>query len=534
MANGTFGLGCGGEEVHFGEDVGYFAFQGVALADVVFLRELAGAELEVQVAEAVVEDVFALLEVVETVFLADGGEEGAVLRPEDEGTAGEKENDAGENGLQVHRERGWRGVRRASNAYSLVANTDEVQVGRRSRMWVAGMVLLALLWVAGMRGEAQANPHADPLNLDPVVKQGLEHFYNLDYSGAQKIWAGVAAAHPNDPMAWNYVLLVTIFRELYHQDLMDTTYYAHDSFLSTKRDVPVAQATRDQIDGLTDKVIALSEARLKVNPADKNALFARGYARGLHASFVTLADHAFAAAARQGYQARNDSEAVLKLDPQYADALMAVGIQQFAVASLPKIVRMMVGIMGVGGNKDRGLQMLRDDAAHGTFTQVQARTALSLFLRHDGRYPEALAVERGLAEQFPHDYLFRLEVANLLKDEGHGTEAIAEYKQVLADAAKPGYFVDPRLQMAWFGLADTQRGYNDIPSAAFGYAQAAGQPGCSDWLRKRALLNAGEMNDLLHRRSEAVELYRAAAAPGGDQSQADAARGFLKKPFAGK
>ena len=77
------------------------------------------------------------------------------------------------------------------------------------------------------------------------------------------------------------------------------------------------------------------------------------------------------------------------------------------------------------------------------------------------RYAEALAVQHGLAAKYPQDYLFRLEEANLTKDEGNGPAAIAAYKAVLADARKPGYFVDPRLQMAWFGLADTQRGQND-------------------------------------------------------------------------
>lgn len=401
------------------------------------------------------------------------------------------------------------------------------------RGWFAWVLVMIAAILGTATAKAQANLHTDPLNLDPMVKQGLEHFYNLDYDGALKVFNVVAAQHPQEPMAWNYVLLVTIFRELYHQDLLDTTYYAHDSFLFSKREVDVPQATRDQIEQLTNKVTSMSDDRLKANPNDKNALFARGYARGLHASFITLVDHSFAAAARQGYQARNDSEAVLKLDPQYADAMMAVGIQQFAVASLPRVVRMMVGIMGVGGNKEHGLEMLREDAAHGVVTNVQARTALSLFLRHDGRYPEALQVERGLAEQYPHDYLFRLEVANLLKDEGHGTEAIAEYKHVLADAQKPGYFTDPRLQMAWFGLADTQRGYNDIPGAAFGYTQATQQPNCSDWLRKRAALNAGEMYDLLHKRPEAMQMYRLAAAAGGDQTQADAARKYMRTPYSG-
>ena len=213
---------------------------------------------------------------------------------------------------------------------------------------------------------------------------------------------------------------------------------------------------------------------------------------------------------------------------------MAVGIQQFAVASLPRILRIMVGIAGVNGNKEKGLQLLRESAAHGIVTPIESRTALSLFLRHDARYPEALKVQRGLAEEFPHDYLFRLEVANLTKDEGNGPAAIAEYEAILADARKPGYFFDPRLHMTYFGLADTQRGQNDIADAAKNYLQAAAQPSCSDWLRRRAQLNAGQMFDLLHNRAEAIKQYQQASAGGGDQSQADAAHKYLKTPYTGK
>lgn len=394
-------------------------------------------------------------------------------------------------------------------------------------------LILACLLVFSGGAQAQAAAHTDPLNLDPLVHQGFDHFYNLDFDAALKDFNQVAAQHPQDPIAWDYILVTTIFRELYNQDLLDTTYYAHDSFLFNKREINISKQARDQISSLTDKVISMCNARLSGNPNDKNALFARGYAKGMHAAFITLADHSFTAAARQGLQARNDSEAVLKLDPQYADAEMAVGIQQFAVASLPRFLRLMVGMFGVGGSKTRGIALLRDDAQHGVITSVEARTALSLFLRHDGRYPEALQVEHSLADQYPRDYLFVLEVANLLKDEGHGYEAIAAYKQVLADAQKPGYFIDARLQMAWFGLAETERGYNQLPAAADSYIQAAEQPNCSDWLRRRAQVNAGEVYDILHERAQAVKMYQMAAS-GGDQSQADLARKYLKTPYVGK
>jgi tetratricopeptide (TPR) repeat protein len=379
-----------------------------------------------------------------------------------------------------------------------------------------------------------AQQHSDPLNFDPTVREAYEHLYILDFDGAMSRTGAVLKAHPQEPMAYGYELMLTVFRELYHQDLLDTTYYAHDSFLTSKRNVPVTDATRQRIEWLTDTGIKLCDERIKANGSDKDAYFARGYMRGMHAAFITLVDHSYVAAARQGYAARGDSEQVLRIDPQYADAKMAIGIQQFAVASLPRWVRIMVGIMGVGGNKERGLALLRESAAHGVVTSVESRTVLSLFLRHDGRYPEALAVQHGLATQYPHDYLFRLEEANLTKDEGNGPGAIALYKIVLADAAKPGYFIDPRVQMAWFGLADTQRGQNNIADAAENYLRASEQPKCSDWLRKRAQLNAGQMFDLLHMRSRAVQLYQLASAGGGDQSQADAARRLLKNPYTAK
>ena len=402
--------------------------------------------------------------------------------------------------------------------------------------WLLSCLCLCLAVVPlQSRGATQIPAeHTNPLNLDPLVREGYQRFYILDYDGAISRFETVIKEHPDDPMAYGYLQMATVFRELYHQDLLDTTYYAHDSFLSTKRTVLIPPATRDRIEDLTETGIKLADDRIRVNPADKDAYFARGYIRGIHAAFITLIDHSFVAAAKQGYASRGDSEQALKIDPLYTDAKMPIGIQQFAAGSLPRFVRILVGVFGGGGNKERGLNLLRDCAAHGTISSVESRTVLSLFLRHDGRYREALAMQRSLAEDYPHNYLFRLEEANLTKDAGNGPAAITLYKQVLADVARPRYFIDSRLQLALFGMADTQRGQNDIADAAESYLGAAEQPKCSDWMRKRAYLNAGQMFDLLHQRERAIELYQKAAAPGGDQSQADQARKLIQNPYKGK
>src|SRR3984957_3336314 len=139
--------------------------------------------------------------------------------------------------------------------------------------------------------------HTAPINLTPQVRDAHEHFYNLDYEGALSRFEAIQRANPQNPMATDYVLMVLIFRELYHQDLLDTTYYAHDSFLTSKRNVPVPQATRDRIEQLTSSSIAMCDQLLKADPNNKNAYFARGYARGMHAAFITLVDHSYVSAA---------------------------------------------------------------------------------------------------------------------------------------------------------------------------------------------------------------------------------------------
>ena len=138
---------------------------------------------------------------------------------------------------------------------------------------------LTLLLVLTLPAAAQPyNPadHTDPINLTPLVREARVDFYNLNYDRALARFETVLKANPQNPMAIDYVLTTIIFRELYHQDLLDTTYYAHNSFLSSKRDVPVPQATRQRIEDLTNSAIELCDKQIRDNPNDKNAYFARG------------------------------------------------------------------------------------------------------------------------------------------------------------------------------------------------------------------------------------------------------------------
>ncbi len=121
------------------------------------------------------------------------------------------------------------------------------KIGRRLNA-LAAILCFLLCLTGGAQAVIATAGHTDPINLTPQVREAHEHFYNLDYDGALSRFEAIQNANPQNALATDYVLMVLVFRELYHQDLLDTTYYAHDNFLTSKRDVPVPEATRKRIE----------------------------------------------------------------------------------------------------------------------------------------------------------------------------------------------------------------------------------------------------------------------------------------------
>jgi Tetratricopeptide repeat len=376
-----------------------------------------------------------------------------------------------------------------------------------------------------------AGVDTNPLNLAPKVRQAFQRFYILDYDGALARFVQIQAENPDNPLAVDYVLDAVIFRELYRLDLLDTTFYAHDGFLNGKHPVAADPGVADQVNSLYSKAIALSERQLSGHPEDVDALFARGWARSLRAVYIGLMERSFVAALHVALQARSDNEKVLKLDPRYIDAKLVVGVHQYVTGSLPFGLKILVGAAGITGSKTKGIEDLRDAGARGVITTVEARTALGLFLRREAKYDEAIAVTRTLTEEFPRDFLFWLELANLTKDAGRGPEAIAAYRHLLDQAKKPGYFLSAHLELAWFGLADTLQGRKNYAEAAEAYNEATAQPTISMDLKGRCDLNSGKMYDLLNERDMAMKQYQVVLRQDGDSAQADSARKYLKSPF---
>jgi tetratricopeptide (TPR) repeat protein len=394
---------------------------------------------------------------------------------------------------------------------------------------ISGLVLLLIAVNVGWG----ASTHTNPLNFDPLVKDAFSRFYLLDFAGATERLEQFHAGHPGDPQATTFLLDAMVFQELYRLDLLDTTFYANDGFLTGRHAVEEDPQMRDRIFAMADEAVREADSRVSKNPNDVDALFARGWARSLKCTYIAMVERGFGAGFRLATKAKDDEMRVLQLDPDYADAKLVTGVYEYVVGALPFPFKIVIGFAGITGSKSKGMEMLHDAANRAVITSVDARTVTALFLRREGKYKEAIEVVRSLKNDYPRDYLFCLEEANLRKDAGEGMRAVDAYREVLADAAKPGYFVSPRLQLAYFGLGDALRGQRLYADAAQAYEQAAGTPNVGPELKIRSLVAAGQCRDLNRERPLALKDYQAAIDAGPNTSRADTARKYLKTPYHG-
>src|SRR3954454_12609704 len=147
----------------------------------------------------------------------------------------------------------------------------------RRLIWTCTTLALALLLGAASQAWG-ATAHTNPLNLDPLVKDAFSRFYLLDFPGAIERFQHFHQAHPGDPHATALLLDAMVFQELYRLDMLDTTFYAHEGFLTGRHAVEEDRQMRDRIFAVADEVVREADSRLSGNSKDVDALFARGWA----------------------------------------------------------------------------------------------------------------------------------------------------------------------------------------------------------------------------------------------------------------
>jgi tetratricopeptide (TPR) repeat protein len=364
---------------------------------------------------------------------------------------------------------------------------------------------------------------------DPLNVTAFNYFYNLDYDRAVQEFEQVLGRHPDDPFAVNHYLTALLFRELYRMGALNTGEYANDSFIAAPHR-PADPKIKQQIKDLAQRALQLEEKRLKANPNDVEALYARGVTRAQFAVYTALVERAWFSALRNAVGARRDHERVLELSPGTIEAKLIVGAHNYVIGSLPWGVKVAASIVGLGGSKEKGVQYLEECARGDGETSVDAQILLVVFLRREHRYDEALTFARGLIPRYPQDVLVALEEGNLLRAAGRNAEAAAVYRRIW-QAGREGHYPNLHYEIAALSLGDLLRSEKDYSGAIAAYDLVGQAPQPDPEVLQKANLGAGEIYDLQQKRDLAMAKYQAVVASDGNSPPAETARKRMKEAY---
>ncbi|MGA7289710.1 MAG: hypothetical protein WBX02_16525, partial [Terriglobales bacterium] len=318
-------------------------------------------------------------------------------------------------------------------------------------------------------------------------------------------------------------------RELYRMGAMNTGDYSNDNFIGLAHR-PADPAQRERIKRLVQQAEKVENAALASNPDNVDMLYARGVTRGQFALYTALIERAWFSALRNAVGARRDHERVLELDPKYTDAKLVVGAHNYVMGNLSLAVKMAVALVGLSGDKEKGLRYL-NDAYHGNGeTSVDAGIVLMVFLRREHRYDEALQIAGEIGPRFPRNYLLPLEEANLLRASGKNDDAEARYRRVWQNG-REGKYGSLHYEIAAIGLGDLLRSEKKYQAAAAAYELVDEVAGADPELLQKANLGAGEMYDQLQKRDLAVKKYEAVVATNSGNAEADKAKKRIKEAY---
>jgi tetratricopeptide (TPR) repeat protein len=366
---------------------------------------------------------------------------------------------------------------------------------------------------------------------DPLNAAAFDHFYNMDYERSIQEFTQILARHPDDPDAINHLLTTVLFRELYRMGALSSGEYSNDTFISARHRTADPRACA-QIKSLVQKAEVIEDRRLEANPKDINAVYARGVTRAQFSTYTALIEHAWFSALRNAVGARRDHERVLELDPRNVDAKLIVGAHNYVVGNLPWAVKAATTVVGLGGNKEKGLQYLREAAAGNSETSIDAKILLIVFLRREKKFDESLGILRGLEPQYPHNVLFAVEEGNLVREKGEWRQAEAVYRRVWQDG-RSGKYSGLNYEISAVALGDLMRREKNYSEAASAYDLITEIARPDPETAQKAAVGAGEMYDLLHQRDTAVKRYQAAVALDSGSAFADTARKRIKEPYTG-
>jgi tetratricopeptide (TPR) repeat protein len=290
-------------------------------------------------------------------------------------------------------------------------------------------------------GPVALSANSPPATEDEYIRQGHNHYFNLEYDDAVTNNRRALDLDPADPNTYNHIATAILFKELNRLGMLETSAFKGDNkFLEREKPQPDPQVAEKFREYLFEGR-RRAETILETQPRDRMAWFALAQNYGLLANYQFMIEKSYVAALRNGQRARGFSNKLRKHYPQFIDGYLVAGVQEYVVGSLPWAIRALIALGGVRGSKEQGEEWVTMVADKGQLVRTEARMLLTLLHRRERRPLQAAEVLEGLIAEFPRNYVLRLEMGAMYEDAqkfGRALE-VFQHTQDLVERKAPGY-----------------------------------------------------------------------------------------------
>jgi tetratricopeptide (TPR) repeat protein len=366
-----------------------------------------------------------------------------------------------------------------------------------------------------------------------LVEEGFTDFYNLDYDQAIAVFEKAIARNPGQADLHNHLAQTLIFREMYRDGALESELVSgNNSFLRRAKLNPTPETEKRILDEIA-KAMALADARLKQNPKDTAAMYASGIAYGLRANYYWVVKKAWHDSLKDATAARRLHNRISELEPNNVDARLVQGLHDYVVGSLPWAYKMLGFLIGMRGDKEKGIRTVQDVAKNGNQDRVEAEVFLCALYRRENQSRLAVPLVQDLIRRYPRNYLLRMELGQMYSQSGDGARGLQALEEVarLKRSHAPGFDRVPWEKIYYqegsieFWYNDLDRSLENMKKVTASSEEVDINTGVQAWLRM------GQIYDMKQRRAEAIAAYKKAIAYAPQAEAAQESRKYLSTPY---
>ena len=251
-----------------------------------------------------------------------------------------------------------------------------------------------------------------------------DRLYSFDFPAAHVALDTLEQSTPGDPLVPATRAAAHLFSEFDRLGILASEFFQdRGQKLQRTKLEPSAEVRADLFRSL-GQARQLAERRLEVSADDADAHFVLAVASGIECDYAVFVEKKRLDAVPLAKDAHAQALRTLEIDQEYFDAQLITGINEYMLGSIPILLRWMIHIDGVKGDKQIGIERLETVSRKGRYLKPFAKILLAAIHQREKRFAESGEVLRELVREFPENPLFRRELAEL--DGKPGTARRAE------------------------------------------------------------------------------------------------------------